>query len=103
MAINQGRLNTIPLLSLTLFFIRAVSCDALFEAVHHPAKAPAMEIDVFIHAIAVKWLLLHKRPKWHSRGTAASALLHLGYADDGGDAVTIAYMLWYLPVIGIFA
>src|SRR6266446_1777968 len=43
--------------------ISAVSCAALLEAVHHPTKAPAVEIDVLIHAIAVERLLLHKRPR----------------------------------------
>jgi hypothetical protein len=64
--------------------------------------------------------LLHKRPrrvhiggpanmvasfsrKWHSRGPTVSALLCLGYAHDVWNAVTIAYMLWYLPVMGICA
>src|SRR5215831_8372294 len=63
LAISQGRLNTVPLISLTTFFISAVSFDALFEAVHHPAKAPAMAIDVLVHAVAVERLLLHKHPR----------------------------------------
>jgi hypothetical protein len=77
--------------------LNAASCGALFEAVHHPPKTPAVQIDVF----AVERLLRHKRPRrvhirhisakcmvasssheWHSRDTAASALLCLGYAAD---------------------
>src|SRR5713101_1640885 len=37
--------------------------DPLFEAVHHPTKAPAMEIDVLVHTVAVERLLLHKHPR----------------------------------------
>src|SRR5207245_2823996 len=48
--------------------ISTVSFGVLGEAVHHPAKAPAMEIDVFVHAIAVERLLLHKHSRRiHSR------------------------------------
>src|SRR4030095_9422297 len=63
LAISQGRLNPVPLSSLTTFCISTASFDALFEAVHHPAKAPAMEIDVLVHAVAVERLLLHKHPR----------------------------------------
>src|SRR4030095_3232410 len=42
--------------------ISAASFGALFEAVHHPPKTPAVEIDVFVHTIAVERLMRHKRP-----------------------------------------
>src|SRR5713226_4205209 len=64
LAISQGRLNTVPLISLTTFFISAASFDALCEAVHHPTEAPAVEIDVLVYAVAVERLLLHKRLRY---------------------------------------
>ena len=55
---------SLPILNCTHdLCIRTVAFDALFEAVHYAAKAPAMEIDVLIYAVAVERLLLHKRPR----------------------------------------
>src|SRR5262245_5054750 len=56
-AVASGRAMSLPNLYGALFY------GALFETVHHPAKAPAMEIDVLVHAVAVERLLLHKRPR----------------------------------------
>src|SRR5712692_6507489 len=49
LAISQGRLNTVPLISLTTFFIAAASyatSTALCKTVHHPTEAPAVQIDL---------------------------------------------------------
>ena len=43
--------------------INAASFGVLFEAVHHPTKTPAVEIDVFVHTIAVERLMRDKRPR----------------------------------------
>ena len=59
---GRAMVTAYPWFHSRLFFIRPVAGDALFETVHHPTKAPAVEIDVLVHPVAVEWLLLHKRP-----------------------------------------
>src|SRR5712691_1589922 len=66
LAISQGRLNTVPLISLTTFFIGAASyatSTALFKTVHHPTEAPAVHINILVHAITVERLFRHKCPR----------------------------------------